>query len=60
MKNTADFLLLFFAASCRSTPASRPLEDNLFDSTGMITKGEYYKLIKQIEQQRSGDESFWM
>jgi hypothetical protein len=51
------FLSTFFAASCRSLPTSRLLEDNLFDSTGMMEKGEYYKLIKQIEEHRSGGES---
>jgi hypothetical protein len=54
------FLSTFFAASCRSSPASRLLEDNLFNSTGMMEKGEYYKLIKKIEEHRSGDESLWM
>jgi hypothetical protein len=54
------FLANFFAASSRSIPASRLLKDSQFDSTGMIAKDEYYKLIKQIEEHRSGDESFWM
>jgi hypothetical protein len=55
------FLATFFAASSRSTPASRLLEDDRFDSTGMMEKkGEYYRLIKQIEEHRSGDESLWM
>jgi len=54
------FLATFFAASSRSTPASRLLQDKKFDSTGMIEKGKYYKLIKQIEEHRSGDESLWM
>jgi hypothetical protein len=54
------FLATFFAASSRSSSASRLLEDNRFDYTGMMEKGEYYKLIKQIEEYRSGDESLWM
>ncbi|OEU09246.1 hypothetical protein FRACYDRAFT_248581 [Fragilariopsis cylindrus CCMP1102] len=54
------FLATFFAASSRSSPASRLLEDNRFDSTGMMEKMEYYRLIRQIEEHRSGDESLWM
>jgi hypothetical protein len=54
------FLATFFAASSRSIPASRLLKDNKFDSTGMIAKDEYHKLIKKIEEHRSGDESLWM
>ncbi|OEU17716.1 hypothetical protein FRACYDRAFT_238144 [Fragilariopsis cylindrus CCMP1102] len=54
------FLATFFAASSRSSPASRLLEDNRFDSTGMMESGEYYRLIRQIEEHRSGDESLWM
>jgi hypothetical protein len=54
------FLATFFAASSRSSPATRLLEDGRFDSTGMMTKNEYYKIIKQIEEHRSGDESLWM
>jgi hypothetical protein len=54
------FLATFFAASSRSTPASRQLEANRFDSTGMMESGEYYRLIRQIEEHRSGDESLWM
>jgi hypothetical protein len=54
------FLATFFAASSRSSPASRLIDDRQFDSTGMMEKGEYYKLIKQIEEHMSGDESLWM
>ncbi|OEU05679.1 hypothetical protein FRACYDRAFT_258686 [Fragilariopsis cylindrus CCMP1102] len=54
------FLATFFAASCRSTPASRLLDDHLFNSTGMMERGEYHRLIKLIEEHRSGDESLWM
>jgi antitoxin component HigA of HigAB toxin-antitoxin module len=54
------FLASFFAASCRSSPATRLLEDRRFNSTGMMKKGEYYKLLKQIEEHRSGDKSLWM
>jgi hypothetical protein len=54
------FLATFFAASSRSSPASRLLEDSRFDSTGMMEKGEYHQLLKKIEGMRSGDESLWM
>jgi hypothetical protein len=43
------FLATFFAASSRSSPASRLLGDKRFDSTGMMEKDDYHKLIKQIE-----------
>ncbi|OEU22028.1 hypothetical protein FRACYDRAFT_232182 [Fragilariopsis cylindrus CCMP1102] len=54
------FLATFFAASSRSSPAARLLEDDRFDSTGMMERGEYHRVIKQIEEHRSGDESLWM
>jgi hypothetical protein len=54
------FLATFSAASSRSSPASRLLKDNRFDSTGMMEKDKYHRIIKQIEEERSGDESLWM
>jgi hypothetical protein len=54
------FLATFFAASSRSTPTSRLLQDKRFDFSGMIEKDKYHRIIKQIEGHRSGDESLWM
>jgi hypothetical protein len=54
------FLATFFAASSRSLPASRLLQDIRFNSTGMMEKGEYHQLLKQIEVKKSGDESLWI
>jgi hypothetical protein len=54
------FLATFFAASSRSLPASRLLQDDRFNSTGMMEKDKYHRIIKQIEEQRSGDDSLWM
>jgi hypothetical protein len=54
------FFATFFAASSRSSPATRLLEDIRFDSTGMMEKEKYHRVIKQIEGHRSGDESLWM
>jgi hypothetical protein len=54
------FFATFFAASSRSSPATRLLEDIRFDSTGMTEKGEYHRLLKQIEVKKSGDESLWI
>jgi hypothetical protein len=54
------FLATFFAASSRSSPASRLLEDIRFNSTGMMEKNKYHQIIKKIEVHRCGDESLWM
>jgi hypothetical protein len=54
------FLATFFAASSRSLPASRLLQDIRFNSTGMMEKDKYHRIIKKIEVHRSGDESLWM
>jgi hypothetical protein len=54
------FLATFFAASSRSSPASRLIQDDRFNSTGMMEKGEYHQLLKQIEVKKSGDECLWM
>ena len=58
------FLATFYAASSRSQPASRLLDDNKFINPGMMKKEEYYRVTKKIEQSsgagRGDDDSLWM
>ena len=58
------FLATFYAASSRSTPASRLLEDENCNSTGLMKKEEYYRLIMKIKGLcgvgNGDDDSLWI
>ena len=58
------FLGTFYAASARSQPAPRLLDDSLFISNGMMTTADYRQVITKIEDScgagRSDSDSFWM
>ena len=63
-KQFCRFLATFYAASSRSAPASRLLEDDNYNSTGLMKKEDHYRLIKKIEglcgAGHGDDDSLWM